>query len=326
MRDVAQAAAVSIKTVSRVVNKQGEISEETQHRVQAAIDRLGYRPNRVAQGLVTNCTHTIGLVLADITNPYFAEVAHSIQESMRGQGYNMFLCNSSDSPKQEIEALQSLAMQGVDGIILFPTHQSEENLARFAPSYRPLVLFDWFYEHPNIGIIQVNLHQGACLAAEHLIKRGHRLIGMLSEPICSPQRGRRLHAFQETLARHGLPADANSVVYVDPTVEGGYKGAQQLLQQAPSITAIFAQNDLMAFGAIRACQQANRRVPHDCAMVGFDDIYLSSIFSPALTTVHIDRRLLGKLAVERVLAMIEKPEQTYPPLYIDTELVIREST
>jgi LacI family transcriptional regulator len=326
MRDVALAAGVSIKTVSRVVNQQGEISLETQRRVQAAIDQLGYRPNRVAQGLVTNRTHTIGLVLANITNPYVAEVAHSIQETIRNHGYNMFLCNSSDDPLEEIEALQSLSMQGVDGIILFPTYRSHENLAQFAVAYRPLVLFDGPCEHPNVATIQVDLYRGGCLAVEHLIERGHRAIGMLSEPVCSIRRGKRRRAFQETLTKHGLPGATAPILYAPPTAEGGYISARQLLQQEPSLTAIFAQNDLMAFGAIRACMQASRRIPHDCAVVGFDDIYLAAMMAPALTTVRIDRRLLGRLAVERLMQMMANSEHDYPPIHLDVELIVREST
>ncbi len=323
LRDVARQAGVSIKTVSRVVNGQADVAEETQRRVKAAIDQLGYRPNRIAQGLVTNRTRTIGLILADITNPYFAEVALSIQEHVRAQDYNMFLYNSRGDPQEEMNALRSLAMHGVDGIILFPTHQSVQNLAQFAPTYQTLVLID--HEHPGASSVLVELYRGACLAAEHLIEQGHRTIGMLSEPIYSSQRGRRLRGFSETLRAHGLPAQADQVVYASPTTEGGREGALRLLQQTPSITAIFAQNDLMALGAINACRQMGLKTPEECAVVGFDDIQFASVISPALTTVRIDRRALGQMAVDRLMAMMKEPGRVWPPLRLDVELMVRQS-
>jgi LacI family transcriptional regulator len=321
LRDVARQAGVSIKTVSRVVNGQADVAEETQRRVKAAIDQLGYHPNRIAQGLVTNRTRTIGLILADITNPYFAEVALSIQEHVRAQDYNMFLYNSRGDPKEEMNALRSLAMHGVDGIILFPTHQSERNLAQFAPTYQTLVLVD--HEHPGASAVLVELYRGARLAAEHLIEQGRRTIGMLSEPIVSSQRGKRLRGFSETLRAHGLPAD--QIAYAPPTTEGGREGALRLLQQMPSITAIFAQNDLMALGALNACRQMGLKTPDDCAVVGFDDIQFASVISPALTTVRIDRRALGRMAADRLMAMMKEPGQVWPPLKLDVELVVRQS-
>jgi len=326
LRDVAREAGVSIKTVSRVVNSQPDVAAETQRRVQETVERLGYRPNRVAQGLVTSRTQTIGLILADITNPYFAEVALSIQERMRAHDYNMFLYNSRDDPQEEMHGLHSLAMQGVDGIILFPTNQSDSNLEQFVPSYRALVLVDYVYEQGGASSVLVNLYRGACVAVEHLIGQGHRVIGMMSEPIVSPKRGRRLRAYRATMTAHGLAAEPEQVAYVPATIEGGYAGALGLLQQAPEITAIVAQNDLMAIGAISACRRLGRSVPKDCAVLGFDDIAMAAVMTPALTTVRIDRRVLGRMAVDRLLDMIHCPMQEWPPLHLDAELIVREST
>ena len=153
MREVAQQAGVSIKTVSRVVNEQGEISEDTRQRVLAVINRLGYRPNMVARGLVTQRTYTVGLVVADITNPFFPEVARGVQDVARTRDYNIFLCNSDENQQEELHTLHSLAAQGVDGIIIFPCYETKNNLTIFADQYRPIVTVNHLYEHPNIGMV-----------------------------------------------------------------------------------------------------------------------------------------------------------------------------
>jgi LacI family transcriptional regulator len=180
MRDVARRADVSIKTVSRVVNDQGEISEDTRQRVMAVINELGYRPNMVARGLVTQRTFTVGLVVADITNPFFPEVARGVQDVARTRDYNVFLCNSDENQQEELRTLHSLAAQGVDGIIIFPCYETGNNLNTFAEEYRPIVAINHLQEHPNIGTILTENYQGARLAVDYLVSQGHREIAMLA--------------------------------------------------------------------------------------------------------------------------------------------------
>lgn len=325
MREVAQQAGVSIKTVSRVVNEQGEISEDTRQRVLAVINELGYRPNMVARGLVTQRTYTVGLVVADITNPFFPEVARGVQDVARARDYNIFLCNSDENQQEELRTLHSLAAQGVDGIIIFPCFQTQNNLNIFAEQYRPIVTINHFYEHPNIGMILTENDQGAKLAVDYLESQGHREIGMLAGLEASPQRARRVRGFLAALSAHGLSIKEGRILPGAPTLESGYENAKRLLTQAPEITAIFAYNDLLALGAIKACKELGRRIPIDCAIVGFDDIQLASLVTPALTTVRLDKYLIGQQAMARLLQMLDQPERVFSPISLNVELVVRES-
>ncbi len=326
MRDVAKIAGVSIKTVSRVVNDQGEIADSTRQRVLAVIEELGYQPNLVARGLVTQRTYTVGLVVGDITNPFFPEVARGVQDIARAHDYNIFLCNSDANHHEEARILRSLTSQGVDGIIIFPSYQTNnDNINNFAQQHRPLVTINHLYDHPNIGQILTANEVGAKLAVDYLVGRGHRQIGMLAGRETLPQRGRRVQGFLEAMAAHGLPVPEQRILSGMPTWESGYETALRLLTQEPGLTAIFTYNDLLALGAMKACQKLGRRVPADCAIIGFDDIQLASLVTPSLTTVRLDKYLLGQQAMTRLLEMLDQPKGIFPPINLDVELVIRES-
>ena len=327
MRDVAQKAGVSIKTVSRVVNNQGELAESTRQRVLSVIEALGYRPNRVARGLVTQRTYSIGLVVSDITNPFFPEVARGAQDIAWANGYNVFLCNTDGDPDQERATLQSLADHAVDGIIVYPSYDSKERLIAFADYYHPIVVINLFFEHPGVSHLLVDNYQGAKLAVDYLRAKGHTAIGMLTgvqDP--TPDRVRRIQGFQETLAASDIQVVNDWIVPSrDPTFECGYEAARKLLTTYPQITAVFAYNDLLALGAIRACHDLGRVVPTSCAIIGYDDILWAETATPALTSVRVDKYDLGRQAMTRLLAMLDAPETTFQPIHLDVELVLRES-
>lgn len=325
MRDVAQKAGVSIKTVSRVVNDQGEISEETRARILAVINELGYRPNMIARGLVTQRTNTIGVVIADITNPYFAAVVRGVQDAARRQGYQVMLCNTDEKQEEELRSLHSLAGQGADGIILFPGFYTGNNLTRFAEHFRPIVVINHVFGHPSVSTVMTKNYEGARMAVEYLIGKGHREIGMLAGLEVSPERGRRVRGFCDALAAHGLPIREQRILPGLPTQESGYQNTLRLLAEAPQITALFAYNDLIALGAMKACRQLGRHVPEECAVVGFDDTVFASLAMPALTTVRLDQYEIGSQAMNRLQAMLEAPDASFAPIELDVELVVRES-
>jgi LacI family transcriptional regulator len=166
---------------------------------------------------------------------------------------------------------------------------------------------------------------GAKLATDYLVNKGHTAIGMLAGYGASPDVFQRVRGFRETLTAHGLPVVDERIITCVPVVEPGCRATRRLLAQQPQVTAIFAYNDLLAVGAIQACREVGRRVPDDCAIVGFDDIQLASLVTPALTTVHLDKYALGRQAVTRLVEMLEEPENTFPPTVLDVKLVIRES-
>ena len=327
MRDVAQKAEVSIKTVSRVVNNQGEISEATRQKVTAAINELGYRPSRIARAMVTQRSHTIGFVIPDISNPFFSEVARGIQDTAQKHGYNVFLCNIDEDATEHLQILYSLADQGVDGLIVFSSLVSEKDLHHFAATFRPIVAVNRLTTHPDISQILVDNYRGVHLATEHLLARGHTAIGMLSgwAGVAAGQI-RRLAGFKDALTAGNIPIRDEWIIQVSPTMANGRQSTRQLLTAYPEITALFCYNDLLALGAIRACRDLGRRVPEDCAIVGFDDIQLAAMLTPALTSISYDKHELGKLAVTRLLEMIDNPGQVFAPLAMDVSLKIRETT
>lgn len=328
INDVAKIAGVSRQTVSRAINNKGEISLDTREQVLKVVQHLGYRPNRMAQGLVTQHTLTIGIIIPDISNPFFPEFARGVQDFAHQEEYNVFLCNTDGNPDEEVKALYSLAAQGVDGVILFTYQGSDDILKEFADKYHPVVVLNRYVEHPNIAVIMVNNYHGAKLAVEHLIERGHTNIAMLAGPDTSPSKVRQVKGFCDALTEHGLPVVAKWIIssLPLPTLTQGYQSAHQLLSKNPQITAIFAYNDLLAIGAIRACNELGYRVPTDCAIVGFDDIQLASMVTPSLTTIYVNKYTLGEQAMARLLNMINNPDSVSPSIYVDVELVVREST
>ncbi len=325
IEDVARVAGVSRQTVSRAINDKGEISPATRKRVMDAVQTLGYRPSGVARGLATQRTQTVGLVVPDITNPFFPEVARGVQDVARSKDYSVFLCNTDESPQEELQTLHSLAAQPVDGILLFGSRIGDDDLAAFADHYRPLVVLNRPLEHPGVSLVLVDNHQGAKLAVDHLAGRGHTAIGMLAGPVTSPSSHQRVEGFRRAMAARGLSVAEDLILPGPPTIEGGYEAARRLLTESPQVTALFAYNDLIALGAIQACRDLGRRVPADCAIVGFDDIRLAGMVSPALTTVRVDKYDLGRRAMIRLLAMFDDPDATFPPISVGVELVVRES-
>lgn len=326
MRDVAQKAGVSIKTVSRVVNDQGEISDETRQRVMTAITELGYRPSRIARAMVTQRTHTVGMVIPDITNPFFPEVARGVQDLAQAKDYNVFICNTDEYGQEEMQTLYSLADQAVDGIIVFTSIVSDEKLRAFADSFRPIIIINRYFEHPNVGLVIVDNYRGARLAMAHLLEKGHTAIATFTGNSASPAKIRRVRGYSDALTEAGLPVNQNWIIPDTPNMTNGYQATRQLLTQYPQITAIFAYNDLLALGALRACFELGRRVPADCAVIGFDDIQFASMVTPSLTTVHYDKYALGQMAINRLFEMIETPQATFSSIDVEVKLMIREST
>lgn len=326
INDVARAAGVSRQTVSRAMNDKGEISPETKERVLTAVRELGYQPNRAAQSMVTRRTRTIGLIFSDILNPFFPEVIRGIQDIARENDYNVFLCNTDDQPEIEDKTLNSLVANGVDGIIILGSSLPDEKLSRFADNFHPLVITNRFVNHPNINLIIVDNIRGGALAASHFIEHHHTAVGAITNENQPFGEVRRMQGFRDTLAQYNLPSDNSIIASGAATISGGYSATKRLLAQAPHLTGIFTYNDLMGLGAIRACHDLGLNIPQDVAIIGFDDIHLTSIVSPSLTSIRVDKYAMGSKAINRLLEMLENPLKDYPNIEMPVELIVREST
>ena len=326
MRDVAEASGVSIKTVSRVVNDQGEIKDETRQRVLDAIQKLGYRPSKVARALVTRRTDTIGLLVGDISNPYFSEVAHGVLDVAQEQEYDVFLCNTDGTPVTEKRALFSLIDHNVDGAIIYPTYENLSWLEEFSSPVRPLVLVNTTIDSGSgVGIVRTKIAEGACLAMDYFINKGHRVIGMIAGEVAPIDSISRVVGYRQSLEKHGIPFQEDMVILGPPVIEHGFEAAKILFERNPDLTAIFCYNDLLAMGAIQRCKEMGLRVPGDCAIIGFDNIRFAEMIDPPLTTIHVDKYEIGKRSASLLLDMLGDPEGDYPPIYINAELVVRES-
>jgi LacI family transcriptional regulator len=281
----------------------------------------------VARALVTQKTQTIGLVVGDFTyNPFFPEVARGVLDAAQAQGYNVFLCNVEQDQDQELDVLHSLADHAVDGIIIYPTYYSQENLKTFASYYRPFVSIHQCIEHPGVATILLQTRKGAKLAVDYLAGKGCTKIGMIANRRSPLNLTQRVCGFREGMVANGLTVIEEWIVQAaNPTYEAGYAAMQSMLSQHPEVEAMFAYNDLLAMGAIQACREAGRSVPTDCAIVGFDDIEWAAKTTPPLTTVRVDKYKLGQLATQRLFEMFDYHDEVLPPTYLDVELVVRES-
>jgi LacI family transcriptional regulator len=265
------------------------------------------------------------MIIGDITNPYFFEVARGVLDAADLKGYGVFVCNSDGHPEQEIRALHTLANHAVDGIITFPAWENEAFIKAFANDHPPIVAINRPFEHPGIGLVLTDIRKGARLAVDHLVGRGHSTIAMLAGEAPSLDTLQRVQGYRDGIRAHGLETGKEWILTGRPTMSQGYASTLRLLMQHPEITAIFAYNDLIALGAIQACRERGRRVPDDCAIVGFDDFQFAAMVKPALTTIGVDKYELGRQATNLLLNMLHRPKETHPPIHLDVELVVRES-
>jgi LacI family transcriptional regulator len=317
LRDVARLAGVSHQTVSRAINDKGEIDPETRRRVLEAARELRYRPSRFARGLVRPGTTTVGLIVPDVVNPFFPELIAGVIDAAERRGWQVLISSTQDEPGKEPDLLRSLAGQ-VDALIGY-LFQPDDVVAA-AIEGTPLVVMNR-RAHPAFSAVNLEVRAGVRAAVAHLAGRGHRLIGMLDCPPAA--NSARKAAFLAAATEHGLPVPADAIVDVEQSMAGGEAGFAELHAARPDLTAVFAFNDLVALGAYRAARRHGLAIPGDVALLGFDGLSLGELLDPPLTTIHIDKRRMGELAV----AQVERLLAGEPPglALIDTELLVRGS-
>jgi LacI family transcriptional regulator len=283
--DVARSAGVSRQTVSRALNDKDEIGVATKQRVLDAALALGYRPSRFARGLVRQDTISVGLVIPDLLNPFFTEVAAASLDEARARGWHVVVCETSDRVEEERGTLEAIASQ-VDAVVGYMS-LAEEEIDRLTRGM-PVVLIDREHRTERFS---------------HLAESGHRRIGMLDHAGRSEPSNRH-DWFAAAMDACGLDSDA--VCRAEQSVEGGEGALKDLLAQYPDVTAVFTFNDIIAIGALRAARRLGRQVPQDLAVIGFDGLQLGSLIEPPLSTVALDTRELGALAVEQAARLLTR--------------------
>jgi LacI family transcriptional regulator len=339
IQDVAVRSGVSISTVSRVVTGSVAVEPATAERVREAIAALDYRPNLLARSFRRRVTHTIGLLVPDNSNPFFAEVARTAEDAGFAEGYSVVLCNSDLSVVKQETYIDVLLAKRVDGLILvssglIPAVDSYDAVGRILEAGVPCVVVDRDLGETLVDQVLVDNDQGGYLAGEYLINLGHHRMACLVGPSDQTPSAGRIAGFQRALADAGLAIAAEALVRGNGRPDGGAAAAQQLLQRrvvaGGDVTAIFAFNDQMAIGAIGALQRAGCRVPEDISVVGFDDIPQSAAIFPALTTIAQPIGEMGRIGVRLLLDRIARGHPQghapYQRVRLSTRLVVREST
>ena len=297
---------------------------------------MNYRRNGLARSLKRQRTETIGLVLGDISNPYSAELANAVRETLSFRGFNLFICISEHSAKEDITAFESLVNHSVDGLIVATRSnvEGDERLREIVDSGLPVVVIGRDFHHESVDQIAADNLRGGFEATQHLIDLGHERIGFIGATIDANLK--RLQGYLAALETHGIAVDERLVTGRREVVSGvpgystgkmGYEGMKRLLSLPNRPTAVFARNDFTAIGAMTAIKEAGLKIPEDVAIIGFDDIPLAIHTSPALTTVRQPMRLQGSLAAERLLQRIDGDEAgERTEQILNCELIIREST
>ncbi|MFE0020214.1 LacI family DNA-binding transcriptional regulator [Amycolatopsis sp. NPDC059021] len=322
IRDVANMVGVSHQTVSRVINDSPNVDPETRRRVLDAANVLKYRPSRHARALAKPDVKTIGLLVPDLTNPFFPEVIEGVLDAAGERGWQVTIRTTGRSDEREV---LRATIRSADAVVGYFTSAGVPSSGREWDV--PVVALDNELDGPQACGVQIDVEDAVRQGIGHLLERGHTEIGMLD---CSTtcDRHRRREAFVRVLTEHGIPPAEGRIRMTDQSFDGAAAATHVLVDGDPELTAIFAFNDVVAIGALRALRARGLRVPGDCAVLGFDGLAIGGLVTPTLTSLHIDTRRLGALAVEQVEAMIANPpeETATSQVLLQPRLVVGGST
>jgi LacI family transcriptional regulator len=329
IKDVAERAGVSIGTVSNVLNRPGKVAETTRAQVLAAIDELGFVRNSSAAQLRAGTSRSLGLIVLDMANPFFHDVAKGVEDVAASLGYAVVLCNSDEQATREDRYLQVLEEQRVRGVLVTPVEVTSERLDALRRRGTPTVLVDRHDPRVNCCSVAVDDIAGGVLAGEHLVSRGHRRIGFFSGPLSIRQCADRLAGLRKAVAAAGLDPDEAVEVVEIPALKAriGYEAARRLLDESGDITAAFCANDLLALGVLRAAVSTGRRVPADLAILGYDDIEFAADAAVPLSSIRQPTVEIGRNAARLLLEECDHPDShSHQQVMFRPELVVREST
>jgi len=327
IRDVAKRAGVAPITVSRCINNSGYCSLETRARVEAAILELGFVPNRLASGLRSKRTNTLALVLTDITNPYFTTIARGVEDMASEAGYTVIFCNTDESVSKEQMYVHMLLEKRVDGIMLVPAQSTLDSVELIQKHNTPLVVLDRRVPDVKTDVVRCDSERGAYELTWLLLSLGHRKIAILNGPKGVSTADDRLSGYRRALAGAGIAGIAGLEFFGSFNLESGYEMTHKALAGTPGLTALFATNNFIAFGALRALQEIGLHVPDDVAMVGFDDLPPALVTFPFLTVAAQPAYEMGKKAIEILLKKLGGgASDQYQEIVLPAEIVIRQSS
>lgn len=327
MRDVADRAGVSVTSVSHVINQTRLVSDDLRERVLTAMDELGYQPNALARSLRRKETYTIGVIITNSADPFFAEVTRGVEDACFEQGYNIILCNSDSDLDKELLYANALIKKRVDGILFLAAGgKSTRHIRTMQEQKISLVVVDRYIPDLAVDTVLIDNARGGWLATHHLIKLGHQRIGCITGPSDLSLSAERVTGYRCALQEAGLTVDETLIIKGNFQFETGYQAAHHFLTNPNPPTAIFACNDLMAIGAINAAIKQGWQVPQRLSVIGFDDIRMAAYTTPMLTTVAQPKYEMGAIATTMLLERLHTQEMAPRQKLLDTQLVVREST
>jgi len=326
IREVAESAGVSYATVSHVINNTRLVSPETRERVLTAMDALNYRPNALARSLRQGKTNTLGLVLPDSANPFFAEISRSIEDEAFKKGYSVFLCNTERDTQRELFYVDVLANRQVDGIIFVAAGDQPDSLDFLLHRNMPVVMIDRNLSNVEVDAVLTDNQLGGFLATRHLLELGHKRIACIAGPSSITPSAERIIGYRRALEEAGISYDEKLVLPGDYHAQSGLEITNSILSMNPRPTAIFALNDLMALGALRAAAEAGCSVPEDVAVVGYDDLEIAHFSNPPLTTIAQPKKEIGVQAVHLLVDRMAQKDRPPSRLILPPELIVRRST
>lgn len=323
IKDIAKAANVSYATVSRALSGHSEISDKTKKKIRKLAKEMGYTPNAIAKGLVTKNTKTLGFIVPDITNPFFPEVAQGVEDCANRNGYQVFLCNTSWKLEKEKQYLKALYGKRVDGIVVSPTSNDITHLVEADRNKVPVVFAAYRPAIADCNFVATDDYKSAEIAAEYLLKLGHRKIAYIGGQQESCTNKYRLKGYTDVLKKHDISLSPSYIKHGAFRQQSGYQLTKELLIANDVPTAILAGNDIIALGVIQAIEEFGLDVPNNISVVGFDDISFASLDKVQLTTVFQPKYTTGELCVEVLLQKIKNDDQKPTHKILKPELVIR---
>ena len=329
IREVAEQAGVSLGTVSNVLNRPEVVAEATRLRVQAVIEQLGFVRNGSAHQLRAGRSHHLGLVVLDVTNPFFTEVARGVEDAANEAGYVVILCNSDSSQEKENRYLHVLQEQRTAGVLITPVQNDVAYLQHLRQRDIAIVLLDRPSRARDLCSVAIDDALGGELATRHLLELGHRRIAFVSGPLSIRQYAERRRGARRAIKMAGLDPNEilSEMLIAAQNASSGEQCVETLLTHTPRPSAIFCANDLLALGVMRGLGQRGIKIPDDVALIGYDDVEFASMLSPALSSIRQPKYQLGRAAAELLLHEINETEQhQHTQIMYQPELIIRAST
>jgi LacI family transcriptional regulator len=328
IKDVAQDAGVSTATVSHVLNGTRPVSKELAERVRKSVAKLDYHPDRVARSLRTQRTHAIGLIVSDISNPFFSVLVRGAEDAASELGYSIMISNTDEDPKKERLHVTALRQRRIDGLLIAPTDGADENVRLLEASGIPFVFVDRRIEGVRATSVLSDNVGGAYAATQHLLEHGHKRIGIILGLVRTSTSRERHQGYRAALEEAGAAEEASLVVRGDYRIAGGLQACNELLDLPNPPTAIFSLNNLMAIGVLSAIRERGMRFPDDVSLISFDSPWwMDHVMSPALTYVGQEPYEIGQRAMHRLARTIDSEEQEpiEEVIRIPTRLEIRDS-